>query len=235
MSDYTKIRFTNTEDPDRSAILTLPATPEQFLEVMRRIGVGAIGNGCKVTDFASDVPALDQLLAVNPDAVIDATLNELNYAAARIAALTPAQRRLLDAVSESPLRLRTLERIIDFKENSAFFLLLSEAKNADELGRYYAYQSAMVDMPKSWKAAIDLEKLGMIVDEEKRGAFTPRGYILPSGVKWTPRFERNPVVPKAYRVTGSESGRSVRARLKSEKDGLFKASERKPDTPDYER
>ena len=72
MSDYTKMRFTNTEDPDRSVILTLPATPEQFQEAMGRIGAEVIGKGCKVTDFASDVPALNQLLAVNPDAVIDA-------------------------------------------------------------------------------------------------------------------------------------------------------------------
>lgn len=110
MSDYTKMRFTSTEDPDRSIILPLPATPEQFQEAMRSIGAEAIGTGCKVTDFASDVPALDQLLAVNSDAVIDATPDELNYAAARIAELTPTQRRLLDAVSESSLRLRTLER-----------------------------------------------------------------------------------------------------------------------------
>lgn len=235
MSDYTKIRFTSTEDPDRSVILTLPATPEKFQEAMRSIDAETIGKSCKITDFASDVPALDQLLAVNPDAVINATLDELNYAAARIAELTPAQRRLLDAVSESTLRLRKLEQIIDFKENHEFFLLIPEAKNAAELGRYYAYQSGMVDMPEKWKAAIDLEKLGMIAVEVERGAFTAHGYVLPTGDEWTPHFEMNRNVPEAYRITGAESRSSVRERLKSESAKSPKARQDKHGTPDHER
>lgn len=235
MSDCTKIRFTSTEDPDRSVILTLPATSEQFQEAMRSIGAETIGKGCKVTDFTSDNPALDQLLAVNPDAVINATPDELNYTAARIAELTPAQRRLLDAVSESTLRLRKLEQIIDFKENSEFFLLIPEAKNAAELGHYYAYQSGMVDMPEKWKEAIDLEKLGMIAAEAERGAFTAHGYVLPTGDEWTPHFEKNRVVPEAYRVTGAESRSSVRERLKSENVKPPKARQDKHDTPDHER
>lgn len=235
MSDYIKMRFTSTEDPDRSVILTLPATPEQFQEAMRSIDAETIEKGCKVTDFASDVPALDQLLAVNPDAVINATPDELNYAAARIAELTPAQRRLLDVISESTLRLPKLEQIIDFKENHEFFLLIPEAKNAAELGRYYAYQSGMVDMPEKWKAAIDLEKLGMIAAEVERGAFTAHGYVLPTGDEWTPRFEKNHVVPEAYRVTGTESRSSVRERLKSENVKPPKARQDKHDTPDHER
>ena len=197
MNDYTKMRFTSTVDPDRSVILTLPSKPEQFQEAMRRIGAETIGMGCKVTDFTSDIPALDQLLAVNPDAVINATPDELNYAAARIAALTPPERELLDAVSESPLRLRKLEQIIDFKENSEFFLLIPEAKNTDALGRYYAYQSGMVDMPEKWKAAIDFEKLGMIAAEVERGAFTAHGYVLPTGDEWTPHFEKSRSIPEA--------------------------------------
>jgi hypothetical protein len=227
------MRFTNTEDPDRSVILTLPAAPEQFQEAMGRIGAEAVGTGCKVTDFASDIPALDQLLAVNPDAVIDAAPDELNYAAARIAELTPAQRRLLDAVSESPLRLRTLEQIIDFKENSEFFLLIPEAKNAAELGRYYAYQSGMVDMPEKWKAAIDCEKLGMIAAELERGAFTAHGYVLPTGDEWTPHFEKSRSIPEAYRITGARP--SVRERLKAENQKAPKARDHKHDTPDQER
>lgn len=231
MSDYTKMRFTNTEDPDRSVNLPLPTTPEQFQEAMRSIGAEAIGTGCKVTDFASDVPALDQLLAVNLDAVIDATPDELNYTAARIAELTPAQRRLLDAVSESTLRLRTLEQIIDFKENSEFFLLIPEAKNAAELGHYYAYQSGMVDMLEKWKAAIDCEKLGIIAAELERGAFTAHGYVLPTGDEWTPHFEKSRSIPETYRITGARP--SVRERLKFEKPKTPKA--RKHNTPDQER
>ncbi|MPM43195.1 hypothetical protein SDC9_89868 [bioreactor metagenome] len=235
MSDYTKMRFTSTEDPDRSVILTLPATPEQFKEAIRSIGAETIGKSYKVTDFASDISALDQLLAGNPDAVINATLDELNYAAARIAELTPAQRRLLDVVSESPLRLRKLEQIIDFKENSEFFLLIPEAKNASELGRYYAYQSGMVDMPEKWKAAIDCEKLGMIAAELERGAFTEHGYVLPTGDEWTPHFEKSRSVPEAYRITGAESRSSVIERLKSESAKSPKARQDKHDTPDHER
>jgi len=235
MSDYTIMRFTSTEDPDRSVILTLPSTPEQFQEAMRSIGTETIGKGCKVTDFASDVPALDQLLAVNPDAVINAMPDELNYAAARIAVLTPAQRRLVDAVSETPLRLRKLEQIIDFKENSEFFLLIPEAKNAAELGDYYTYQSGMVDMPEKWKAAIDCEKLGMIAAEVEHGAFTAHGYVLPTGDEWTPHFEKNCTIPEAYRVTGAEVRSSVIERLKSESAKLPKARQDKHDTPDHER
>lgn len=204
MSDYTRIRFTNIEDPDRSVYLTLPAALEQFQEAMRSMGAETIGKDCKVTDFASDVPALDQLLAANPDAVINATLDELNYAAARIAELTSTQRRLLDTVSESPLRLMKLEQIIDFKENHEFFLLIPEAKDAAGLGHYYAYQSGMVNMPLKWKAAINLEKLGMIAAEMEHGAFNAHGYVLPTGDEWKPRFEKDRIIPEKYRITGAD-------------------------------
>jgi hypothetical protein len=235
MSDYTKMRFTSTVDPDRSVILTLPSKKEQFQEAMRSIGAETIGTVCKVTDFTSDIPALDQLLAVNPDAIINATPDELNYAAARIAALTPPERELLDAVSESPLRLRKLEQIIDFKENSEFFLLIPEAKNADTLGRYYAYQSGMVDMPEKWKAAIDFEKLGMIAAEAERGAFTAHGYVLPTGDEWTPYFEKNRIVPAAHLITGAEIRTSVRERLNSSKSRPSGLPKHKHGTPDHER
>lgn len=235
MSDYTKMRFTSTVDPDRSVILTLPSQKEQFQEAMRSIGAETIGMGCKVTDFTSDIPALDQLLAVNPDAIINATPDELNYAAARIAALTPPERELLDAVSESPLRLRKLEQIIDFKENSEFFLLIPEAKNADTLGRYYAYQSGMVDMPEKWKAAIDFEKLGMIAAEAERGAFTAHGYVLPTGDEWTPYFEKSRIVPAAHLITGAEIRPSVRERLNSSKSRPSGLPKHKHGTPDHER
>lgn len=235
MSDYTKMRFTSTVDPDRSVILTLPSKKEQFQEAMRSIGAETIGMGCKVTDFTSDIPALDQLLAVNPDAIINATPDELNYAAARIAALTPPERELLDAVSESPLRLRKLEQIIDFKENSEFFLLIPEAKNADTLSRYYAYQSGMVDIPEKWKAAIDFEKLGMIAAEAERGAFTAHGYVLPTGDEWTPYFEKNRIVPAAHLITGAEIRPSVRERLNSSKSRPSGLPKHKHGTPDHER
>ncbi len=235
MNDYTKIRFTSTVDPDRSVILSLPSKPEQFQEAMRSIGAGTIGTVCKVTDFISDIPALDQLLAVNPDAVINATPDELNYAAARIAALTPPERELLNAVSESPLRLRKLEQIIDFQENSEFFLLIPEAKNADALGRYYAYQSGMVDMPEKWKAGIDFEKLGMIAAEAERGAFTVHGYVLPTGDEWTPYFEKNRSVPTAYRITGVEVRPSVKERLNSPKSRPSGSPKHKHSTLDNER
>lgn len=235
MNDYTKIRFTSIVDPDRSVILTLPSKPEQFQEAMRSIGAETIGKGCKVTNFASEIPALDQLLAVKPDAVINATPDDLNYAATRIAELTPAQRCLLDAVSESALRLRTLEQIIDFKENSEFFLLIPEAKNAAELGQYYAYQSSMVDMPEKWKSAIDCEKLGMIAAELEHGAFTAHGYVLPTGDEWTPHFGKSHSVPKAYRITGAEVRPSVKERLNSPKSRPSGSPNHKRGTLDNER
>ena len=235
MNDYTKMRFTSTVDPDRSVILTLPSKPEQFQEAMRSIGAKTIGTGCKVTDFTSNIPALDQLLAVNPDAVINATPDELNYATARIAKLTPPERELLDAVSESPLRLRKLEQIIDFNGNSESFMLIPEAKNAAELGRYYTYQSGMIDMPEKWKAAIDCEKLGMIAAEIERGAFTAHGYVMPTGDEWIPHFEKDRSIPEAYRIIGMEIRPSVREWLKSEKSKPTKMSERKPGKSNHER
>ena len=174
-------------------------------------------------------------MAVNPDAVINATLDELNYAAARIAELTPAQRRLLDAVSETPLRLRKLEQIIDFNGNSESFMLIPEAKNAAELGRYYTYQSGMIDMPEKWKAAIDCEKLGMIAAEIERGAFTAHGYVMPTGDEWIPHFEKDRSIPEAYRIIGMEIRPSVREWLKSEKSKPTKMSERKPGKSNHER
>lgn len=240
MSDTTKICISCTDrpdDPGNSVWLTLPTTPAQFQDALQSVGADLDRQNYAMTFFQSDIPALDRLLIARPDAIIGASFDELNYAAATLTGLSPTQREKLDAVADSPMCFLKLERIIDYPHNTDFFLLIPEAKSNAELGRYYAYKSGMVDMPEEWKASIDFEKLGAIAAEMEMGVFTKNGYLMLTGDEWKPHFERHGQIPEQFCLTkpDAEKKPSIKDHLKTDRGQPPKTTPHKPKIPGRER
>lgn len=180
------------ESGKNSTWLALPATAEELNKAL--LNIGALDKDYAITTCRTPLDiSLDK-------AVIGGDINTVNYLAARLAELPQGQLNKLAAVTETPGTIDTIERMIDFTYNIDFFVLIPNIQNAEDLARYYIFESGLVQMPHEWKNGIDLYAFGTNLEEQEKGLYTQKGYLLPSGDQWQKMFEKTGVVPPEYRI-----------------------------------
>ena len=180
-----------------SAWLTLPTTAEQLHAAMQSVGITA-DNPQDFFINGYSYP-IDKPLALPYDMVCAAGIDELNFLAARLEALAPADLDELNAAAQRRPGFDNIGQIIDYTYNLDFFVHIPEVQTVRDLGDYYLNKSGMVDMPEDWKQGIDLAAFGRNAAEHERGSFTPYGYIVESGDKWERHYEGRDV-PEEYRI-----------------------------------
>ena len=177
--------------------LDMPATKEQFHEAMQSVGITADNP----QDFSirgySDDP--EKHIALPYEMVCAADVDELNFLAARLEQLDPAEVGKLNAALQQKNGLANIGQVIDFTYNVDFYVHIPEVHNYHDLGDYYLNQSGMVQMPEEWKGGIDLSTFGRNAAAQEKGAFTEYGYIVESGDEWERQFEGREV-PEEYRI-----------------------------------
>ena len=177
--------------------LDLPATKEQLHEAMQNVGITADNP----QDFSirgySDDP--DNHISLPYEMVCAADVDELNFLAARLNQLTPAEIGELNAAAQRQNGFENIGQIIDYTYNVDYFVHIPEVHTSRDLGDYYLNKSGMVDMPEEWKGGVDLAAFGKYVAEQEKGAFTEYGYIVESGDEWERHFEGRDV-PEEYRI-----------------------------------
>ena len=176
--------------------LPLPATAEQLHDAMKSVGVTA-DNPQDFFIHGFSCPE-NRHLALPYDMVCSAGIDELNFLAARIGELDPAELTKLNALAQAPHGLETIGQMIDFTYNVDFYVHI-EARTFSELGDYYLNKSGMVQMPEEWKAGIDPAAFGKNAAQKEQGEFTEYGYVVASGDQWEPHFEGRDV-PEEYRI-----------------------------------
>ena len=183
-------------DPD-GYWLDMPATKEQLHEAMQSVGITADNP----QDFSirgySDDP--EKHIALPYDMVCAASVDELNFLAARIEQLDPAEIGKLNAALQQKNGFENIGQVIDFTYNVDFYVHIPEVHTYRDLGDYYLNQSGMVQMPEEWKGGIDLAAFGRNAAEQEKGAFTEYGYLVESGDEWERQFEGREV-PEEYRI-----------------------------------
>ena len=177
--------------------LDLPATKEQLQVAMQSVGITADNP----QDFSirgySDDP--DKHIALPYEMVCAASVDELNFLAARLNQLDPAELDKLNAATQRQNGFENIGQIIDFTYNVDYFVHIPEVRTFRDLGDYYLNQSGMVQMPDEWKNGVDLAAFGKNAAEQEKGAFTEYGYIVESGDEWERHFEGRDV-PEEYRI-----------------------------------
>ena len=177
--------------------LDMPATKEQLHEAMRNVGITADNP----QDFSirgySDDP--EKHIALPYEMVCAADVDELNFLAARLEQLDPAEVGKLNAALQQKNGLANIGQVIDFTYNVDFYVHIPEVHNYHDLGDYYLNQSGVVQMPEEWKGGIDLTAFGRNAAEQEKGAFTEYGYLVESGDEWERQFEGREV-PEEYRI-----------------------------------
>ena len=177
--------------------LDMPATKEQLHEAMRSVGITADNPQDFFIRGYSDNE--DRHIALPYDMVCAADVDSLNFLAARLSELDPAELGKLNAALQQKQGFENIGQVIDFTYNVDYFVHIPEVQNSRELGDYYLNKSGMVEMPEEWKAGIDLAAFGKNAAEQEQGAFTPYGYIVKSGDEWQRHYEGRDV-PEEHRI-----------------------------------
>ena len=177
--------------------LSMPATKEQLHEAMQSVGITADNpQDFSIRGFSDDP---EKHIALPYDMVCAASVDELNFLAARIEQLDPAEIGKLNAALQQKNGFENIGQVIDFTYNVDFYVHIPEVHTYRDLGDYYLNQSGMVQMPEEWKGGIDLTAFGRNAAEQEKGAFTEYGYIVESGDEWERQFEGREV-PEEYRI-----------------------------------
>lgn len=180
------------ESGKNSTWLALPATTEELNKAL--LNIGALDKEYAITNCRTPLDiSLDK-------AVVGGDINAVNYFAARLAELPQVQLDKLAAIIETPGALDTIGEMIDFTYNTDFFVLIPNVQNTEDLARYYIFESGLVQMPYEWKNGIDLYAFGTNLEEQEKGLYTQKGYLLPSGDQWQEVFEKTGIVPPEYRI-----------------------------------
>src|SRR5699024_11247750 len=94
----------------------------------------------------SDDP--EKHIALPYEMVCAADVDELNFLAARLEQLDPAEVGKLNAALQQKNGLANIGQVIDFTYNVDFYVHIPEVHNYHDLGDYYLNQSGMVQMPE---------------------------------------------------------------------------------------
>jgi len=193
-----EISIANADDRNKQTDLALPTTAGQVREAFGRISLdGKEHREYVITGHRMTADGLIDYLQPND------SIDDLNYLADRLAGMDDAEFAKLAAVLDGQPG-TNVPAVIDLTYNLDYYIHIPEVNSFEELGRYYLYQSGIVEMLEEWKAAIPLETFGKNAAEKEHGRFTPRGYLLPSGDEWEPHYSGSNI-PEKYRVTSYPS------------------------------
>jgi hypothetical protein len=197
MNDPLSIQIHNRqrfEQSEPGEWLKLPATAEQLQAAMRRVGITAENpQEFFINGIDSQIEAVARLSLENIQA---AGIDELNYLAARLESLDPAQIEKLNINGDMLSYWDDVHHLTEYVQNTECFLYIPGVTDHAALGDYYLNKSGIVQMPEGWKAAVNVERLGQLAAEQEKGVFWDNGYMLQTGDEWEPVNE----IPQEYRI-----------------------------------
>ena len=162
--------------------IPLPATPYQLLDIMGRLQIEKPEDEYYQIEDYYDCEFLSSYLYGKT------TLTQLNALAQKLSELEEWQKDALegllkmDALKEN--RLPSIERVIDLAHSTDACQVLYEARNDEQLGRFYAengFIPVVEYVPDAIFELLDFEMLGRKMRTEEGGVFTQAGYIVCTG------------------------------------------------------
>ena len=151
------------------------------------------------------------------------TLEHLPEVRAAVAALSPEDRELLEAVQASPFKLTAPEQFKEFADNIDYFVFEPNIRDLNDLGWRYLAQHMDMLLPPELLSAIDPVPFGKYAMQEEQGCFTSRGYLTLSGDEWEherPRerqTEKKPSIKERLEQSRKECANQSKAQPHREK------------------
>ena len=181
-----------------------PVTLDELKAVYERIGIDAEHEEVFITDYDIDLYGVSNQLGEFE------SLDKLNYLAGVLENLSASDREKYEAVLESGISVEQsgIDGLINLAYNLEKYDLLTEVKDEDDLGRYYAELSFGADLKERMGELadyIDFERYGSDCQINEAGMFTDAGYMRDTGEEWNEYFDGSlEDIPEEYRLTGME-------------------------------
>lgn len=181
-----------------------PITLDEIKAVYERIGIDAEHEEVFITDYDIDLYGVSNQLGEFE------SLDKLNYLAGVLENLSASDREKYEAVLESGISVEQsgIDGLINLAYNLEKYDLLTEVKDEDDLGRYYAELSFGADLKERMGELadyIDFERYGSDCQINEAGMFTDAGYMRDTGEEWNEYFDGSlEDIPEEYRLTGME-------------------------------
>ena len=181
-----------------------PVTLDELKAVYERIGIDAEHEEVFITDYDMDLYGVSKQLGEYE------SLDKLNYLAGLLENLSVPDREKYEAVLESGISIEQsgIDGLINLAYNLEKYDLLTEVKDEDDLGRYYAELTYGEDLnEKMGELAnyIDFERYGSDCQINEAGMFTDAGYMRDTGEEWNEYYDGSlEDIPEEYRLTGME-------------------------------
>lgn len=181
-----------------------PVTLDELKAVYERIGIDAEHEEVFITDYDMDLYGVSKQLGEYE------SLDKLNYLAGLLENMSAPDREKYEAVLESGISVEQsgIDGLINLAYNLEKYDLLTEVKDEDDLGRYYAELTYGEDLnEKMGELAnyIDFERYGSDCQINEAGMFTDAGYMRDTGEEWNEYYDGSlEDIPDEYRLTGME-------------------------------
>ena len=196
------------------AALTFPTTTEQVQAALRSIGVDGLRyEEIIITEYAAGVPGLAAALGEY------AHLDELNYLAARLDALTPEEREVFAAAVRHGEYAGNLPDLINLTFNLDCYELLPEVKTYEDYGRLLVDTGREFTLAEKARYYFDFAQYGEETAINEGGELTPQGYIFNNRSPGRKVYDGRSV-PQEYRVFRYPMQAKIRERPQEHPPGV---------------
>ena len=187
-----------------SALLKFPTTREAAQEVLKQIGIDNIRyEEIFIADYDGDLSELNACLGEYE------SIDELNHLACLLSELDKSDLEKFEAVVASGEHTSGAGDLINLAENLDCYDFYIGVSDDETLGRIYAEDMEMIDIPENLRNYFDYEAYGRDMRINEDGSFVKGGFLLPNGSQFIEYYHGREDIPTNTRflpIHSSPSG-----------------------------
>ena len=178
-----------------SALLKFPTTREAVQEVLKQIGIDNIRyEEIFIADYDGDLSELNACLGEYE------SIDELNHLACLLSELDKSDLEKFEAVVASGEHTSGAGDLINLAENLDCYDFYIGVSDDETLGRIYAEDMEMIDIPENLRDYFDYEAYGRDACIHENGHFAPGGYVVKESDHFVEVYHGLQDIPKEHKV-----------------------------------
>ena len=165
-----------------SSLLKFPTTREEVQEVLKQTGIDNIRyEEIFIADYDGDLP-------------------ELNHLACLLSELDKSDLEKFEAAVASGEHTSGAGDLINLAENLDCYDFYIGVSDDETLGRIYAEDMEMIDIPENLRDYFDYEAYGRDMRINEDGSFVKGGFFLPNGSQFIEYYHGREDIPAEHKV-----------------------------------
>ena len=178
-----------------SSLLKFPTTREEVQEVLKQIGIDNIRyEEIFIADYGGDLPELNACLGEYE------SIDELNHLACLLSELDKSDLEKFEAAVASGEHTSGAGDLINLAENLDCYDFYIGVSDDETLGRIYAEDMEMIDIPENLRDYFDYEAYGRDACIHENGHFAPGGYVVKESDHFVEVYHGLQDIPKEHKV-----------------------------------